>query len=142
MVVGAESSKQLRECIFHILPKDVVDLASETCLKTLMSGHNAPLEDRIEAMVSAFAEFGVSERQITDAFQKPYRKLNHLDLVRCRGILISLKDQVGQVSDFFEPESELKTDAAKKTAKKKKAVTNNKTEEIAAAISEAPAPAF
>lgn len=138
--ISSAASRRLRDCILHVIPCDVVALASETCLKTLESGHETPLKDRITSMISAFNNCSVTESQIAAKYGKPCRSLNERDMVQLRRILMSLKDGVGSVKDFFD--TEVEAEAPKKTAKKKKAVTNNKTEEIAAAISEAKAPAF
>ena len=81
-------------------------------------------------MIAAFKGCSVTESQIAAKYGKPCRSLNERDMVQLRRILMSLKDGVGSVKDFFD--TEVEAEASKKTAKKKKAVTN-KTEEIAAA---------
>lgn len=54
-----QGARALRECIFAIMPADVVAEAQETCRKTLELGDGKPLQQRITEMIGAFTGFGV-----------------------------------------------------------------------------------
>lgn len=54
-----QGARALRECIFAIMPADVVSDAQETCRKTLELGDGKPLQQRISEMIGAFVALGV-----------------------------------------------------------------------------------
>lgn len=54
-----QGARALRECIFAIMPADVVSDAQETCRKTLELGDGKPLQQRITEMIGAFVALGV-----------------------------------------------------------------------------------
>jgi hypothetical protein len=59
-----QGARALRECIFAIMPADFVAEAQEICRETLVKGDGRPLQDRISAMVAAFADLGVDVPRI------------------------------------------------------------------------------
>jgi hypothetical protein len=54
-----QGARALRQCIFAIMPADIVAEAQETCRKTLELGDGKPLQQRITEMVGAFVGLGV-----------------------------------------------------------------------------------
>ena len=105
--VANMAARRVRECIFDVIPADVKDLAIEACNRTLMTGHERPLSERIGLMVNAFSEVGVTERMLAAKWGKPVRSFNERDMVRARKILASIKDGLAQVSEFFDEESSI-----------------------------------
>lgn len=57
-------ARRVRECIFAVLPPWFVDQAKDAASKTLVDGGGVPLPQRIAATIKAYADIGVSERQL------------------------------------------------------------------------------
>lgn len=57
-------ARAVREAIFTVLPADFVAEAQERCRTTVEKGDGKPLPDRIAAMAAAFADLGVTSRQL------------------------------------------------------------------------------
>ena len=57
-------ARQLRECIFALLPDWFIRQAEDACRATLENGEGVPLSDRIGKMATAFAGIGVTVQQL------------------------------------------------------------------------------
>lgn len=61
-----EGARRLRECIFSVIPPDVVARAEEVCRETLKKGDGKPLNHRIHACIAAFVKIGVSREMMAN----------------------------------------------------------------------------
>jgi len=57
-------ARQLRECIFNLLPPWFVQAAEQQCRDTNERGDGTPLAQRIDKMLALFAKLGVTQAQI------------------------------------------------------------------------------
>lgn len=58
-------ARRLRECIFAILPKYLVQAASDECRRTLETGNSeVPLSKRVAEALTAFAKLGIDRSRI------------------------------------------------------------------------------
>lgn len=101
-LVANSAARRLRACLESVIDSDVIDLAVDECRKTLRSGHSKPLIDRIREMVSAFAEFGVTQAMIEGRIQSKAEACSENQLAGLRRIYKSLRDGVGKADDFFK----------------------------------------
>ncbi|WP_181048876.1 hypothetical protein [Mycobacterium kansasii] len=58
------AARAVRECISNVLPRWFTEEAQNVCRRTLEHGEGEPLDQRIERMVKAFHDIGVTQRQI------------------------------------------------------------------------------
>lgn len=60
-----QGARRLRECIFAVLPRWLIDAAADECMQTLKGGEDQrPLPVRLAEMVEAFAALGVGKDRI------------------------------------------------------------------------------
>lgn len=132
-MVANQGARRMRNCILAIIPRDVQDKAEAACEKALRSADGGePLSDRIAKMLVAFAGFGVSQAMIEAKIQHSVNAISLSQLAKLIRIHNSIRDKVGEVEDFFDPEpgatpktlddlvakADAKADAKKKPAKK------------------------
>lgn len=116
-IVANQGARRVRACILGIIPGDIVDNALVECEETMKRGEKEPLADRIRNMVFVFSsEFNVSKAQIEKRFQHNVESLSENEMVSLKKIYRSLKDNMAEVGDFFDPVSglEKKSDEPKK----------------------------
>ena len=64
-MVANQGARRLRSCILGIIPGDVVEAAVKECQKTLVSGNEKPLIDRVRDGIRLFEEkFSVTQEMI------------------------------------------------------------------------------
>lgn len=139
-------ARRLRARILAILPADLVQAAVDQCSKTLASGGEVPMADRIRQMLAAFKTLGVPAALIEKRLGHGLDNLTGEELADLRKIHNSLRDNMSKLGDWFgegqktsdedvpyaetppQPETERKTPPKKST-------------KGAAAVAENPAPA-
>lgn len=142
-------ARRLRENIFRVLPKSIVELGKEGCARTLESGGGVPIEDRRKTLVSAFAGINVGTEQIEKRVGCKIDALTGLDIARLRIVYQSIKRGETTAKDEFATDAaaditkELtdkkqqagkKAPAAKKTPAAKKAA-DPEPQEVAVDVS-------
>lgn len=100
-LVANQGARRLRACILGIVPQDVVEDAMSRCQKTLLSGTDEPLADRIRKMVSAFSELSVSQAMIEERLKHNLDATSVHELIELQKIYRSIKDGFGKREDFF-----------------------------------------
>lgn len=91
-----------RNCIISLIPDDIVDLVLERCRETLTkAAGEKKLEDRVAAMIKAFAEMDVSEDMIAKKVGHSVKSINEKELSILRKIFNSIKQEAGTVEQFF-----------------------------------------
>jgi len=129
-LIANNGSRRLRQCIFSVIPSDVVAEAENICRRTLMNGDGKPLDERIKACISAFEKVGVTRDMMKDHIGKDPLKMDVDDLTDMQIIYRSIED--GQpAGNFFDTEPKLKKTEKPSEAKKEsvKAKKEEKSEE-------------
>lgn len=96
-----QGARRVRAAILSVIPKDVQDMAVETCMETLNPGEKE-LPAEIKRMVDAFAQFDVTPEMIEKRLGRNMASVDGRDLVSLRGVYTSLKDGMSTVEDWFE----------------------------------------
>jgi hypothetical protein len=133
-LIANNGSRRLRQCIFAIMPADLVTEAERVCRETLQKGDGKPLDVRITSCVAAFDKVGVTREMLTEKTGHEPEKLSLNDLTDLQIIFQSIK--AGEpIDSFFTVESSLakpkEIDGApseKKTTKKTRQTRKKKTE--------------
>lgn len=127
--VANQCARRLRDCIFKILPGDVIEAASDQCKKTLESS-DVPIADQIRKMVLAFDELGVKVEHLEKRLGHKLDATIPAEIVTLKGVYKSLKDGMATREDFFDlglkaVDADIDTLIANKKSK-----VNSKTGEI------------
>lgn len=98
-----EAARRKRACILAVVPGDLVDYACDMCDDALKAKTNITKE-RLENMLKAFDEYGVSQKMIEKRIQRNLESITPAQFVALGKILNSLKDGLGKVENYFEVE--------------------------------------
>jgi len=101
-MVANQGARRLRACILGVIPGDVQDKALAECRKTLTGGSKQPLGDRVQAMVGAFSDLGVSQTMIEGRLGYRIASCDEHGLVKLRSIYTSLRDGMSSREDWFD----------------------------------------
>lgn len=107
-----QGARRLRACILGVIPGDVVEEATKQCEVTLNTKAEVTPE-RIEKLLSAFADFGVTREQIEKRIQRRIDAMTPAQLVQLGKIFNSLKDGMSAAGDWFEVAQATEGEAAK-----------------------------
>lgn len=133
-----QGARRLRACILGIIPGDIVDAAMEQIRKTLASGNEKPLADRIREMADAFGkDFSVDITMLEGFLGHKLEATSETEMVTLRGIYRSLKDGMGERSQYFTVAPEDPPPQADPKPKRGKKEAVDKTGENSAAVAEA-----
>lgn len=97
-------ARRLRSCLIDLIPRDVLDQAIECCEKTLETGDNLPLEQRIAKMLNLFSEVGVSKEMIEGMLKHKLEAVNNQELLTLSKIYTSIKDGYAPREQYFDLE--------------------------------------
>lgn len=97
-------ARRLRSCLIDLIPRDVLDQAIECCEKTLETGDNLPLEQRIAKMLNLFSEVGVSKEMIENMLKHKLEAVNNQELLTLSKIYTSIKDGYAPREQYFDLE--------------------------------------
>lgn len=102
-MVANKAARRKRSCLLAVMPGWYVDAALEACEETLRNSatNEKSIEAVREAVVSAFAEFGVSPDNIA-AKLSPIDKLDLNDIVKLRHLYAAIKDGFVKAQDAFD----------------------------------------
>jgi len=100
-MVANYGQRRVQACILEVIPGDITDAAIDQCNKTLAGGSDEPIEDRVRAIVVAFANYGVTQKMIETRLGHKLEATIEPELVILRQIYQSLKDGVAKREDFF-----------------------------------------
>lgn len=94
-MVANQAARRVRSCVLAVIPGDVIEAAVKQCDKTLRSGSDVPLADRIAAMAKTFEEeYGITGEQLRAYIGKNVDAFSENDVVRLAKVYRSLKDGV------------------------------------------------
>lgn len=114
-------ARRVREAIFAVLPRWVVDEAVDICTKTLENGGGVPLATRIANAVEKFAEMRISVDQLEAKVGLPTGRWTAVDLARLTVIFGSLQRGEAHADDEFPPRRVTAEEVAASVPKKKPA---------------------
>jgi len=102
-----EGARRLRSCILAVIPGDVTERAIARCKDTLKKGDgNAPLIDRVKAMVNGFGELGITKEMLEERLKHPADIITPDEFVEYTAIFKSLRDRESKREDWFKFEAE------------------------------------
>jgi hypothetical protein len=102
-MVANQGARRMRACILGVIPGDVKEAAVKQCEETLRVKVNVTPE-KIQNMLKAFAELGVSQEMIEGRIQRHVEAITPALLVQLTKIFNSLKDGMSAVQDWFQVE--------------------------------------
>lgn len=128
-MVANQGARRLRSCILGIIPGDVVDAAVRECQKTLVSGNDKPLIDRVRDGIRLFEEkFSVTQEMIEKYIGCKCEAFSENDMIRLNNVYRSLRDGMASREQYFdlpvlgadESESEIQDPFAKQQKSEEK----------------------
>lgn len=94
------ASKQMRGRLQALLPKWLIEAATEECKKTLAGNNDQPIDVRIRAMTQAFAKFGVKVAHLEQYLGHKLDDTLADELVDLQGVYNAIKEGTSP-SEFF-----------------------------------------
>lgn len=131
--IANQAMRRVRTCLENVIPRDIVDAARDEARKTLAT-NEAITPQKIANVVKAFSEYGVTKAQIEARLQRHLDTITPAQMVQLRRIYTSLKDGMGEPSDWFTVEA----DQPEKSTKEKAKDALRKQAKPAAAAAEQP----
>lgn len=102
-MVANQGARRLRSCILGIIPGDVVDAAVRECQKTLVSGNDKPLIDRVRNGIRLFEEkFSVTQEMIEKYIGCKCEAFSENDMIRLNNVYRSLRDGMASREQYFD----------------------------------------
>lgn len=96
-------ARRVRECIFRVLPKWLVEAAVEQCRKTLATNHDGkPFAQRVSEALAAFDAAGIKQDRI-EAKLGPVAKFTETDLAGLRVSYRSINNREVSADEEFPP---------------------------------------
>jgi len=102
-MVANQGARRLRACILGIIPLDIVEEATDECMKTLKNCNKEPIQDRISKMLSAFTEhFQINQSMLEKRLAHNLSETSEIEMVTLITIFNSLRDGMSKRGDWFE----------------------------------------
>ena len=103
-MVANKAARRKRSCLLAVMPGWYVEAALDACNDTLRNSitNGKTIEEVREAVVTAFAEFGVSPDNIAAKLSRPIDKLDPNDIVKLRHLYAAIKDGFVKAQDAFD----------------------------------------
>lgn len=114
-MVGNLGARRLRACILGVIPGDVVEAAIEQCNKTMSDKDSKPMKERLNDMVEAFLNVGVSKEMLEKrvGHKLTVEGTSETELVTLRKIFLAIRDGMGGIDQYFEVAASQKGNALK-----------------------------
>lgn len=102
-MVANKGARRKRACLLAVMPGWYVDAAVKACEETLAKSltDGKSMQEVIESLVTAFAEFGIAPSQIQEKIGKEISHLSKQDVVRLRHLYSAIKDGFVKPTDAF-----------------------------------------
>lgn len=94
-------ARRVRACILGVLPSDIVEDFLAECDKTIAGDNDIPLKERVQKMITAFEDFGVTQDMIEKRLGCKADAILPRQLVELRKIYTSIKDNFAKTADYF-----------------------------------------
>lgn len=98
--VANAASRRLRACVLRVVPGDVVEAAVKQCEKTMTTKIDVTPE-RLTAMLTQFADYGVTKGQIEKRLQRRLEAITPGMMAQLGKIFTSLRDGISTPGDWF-----------------------------------------
>jgi hypothetical protein len=132
-----QGARRVRECIFRVLPKWLIEQAVDECRKTLASNTDGkPLQVRIAEALAAFEKMGIKADRI-EAKLGPSAKWTETDLAGLKVSYRSINNREVSIDEEFPP---IVVDQAKKLADEIRKTASQQTPGVAVAANPAEDP--
>ncbi len=118
-------ARRKRACILAVIPGDVAEAAVAQCESTLKTKVDIT-PDAIKKLVAAFEPFKVTSAMIEKRIQRRIDTILPAQVIQLKRVYASLRDNMGRVEDFFQPEESAAADKPSGTADKLRAGINKK----------------
>ncbi len=102
-IVANHAARRLRAVILEVLPSWYVEEARAACRKTL-EGDKTPMSERINKVITLFAEIGVTEEMIEKKMNKEIKDLIVADILSLGKIYNSISTGMASTKDHFKIE--------------------------------------
>jgi hypothetical protein len=102
-MVANQGARRLRACILSIVPGDVVDAAVAACAKTQDTTSGDTFPERLKKMTVAFAEIGVTVKDLETKLHKKLEAFTPADLKSMGRVLLTIQDGMAKKEDYFGP---------------------------------------
>lgn len=102
-LIANQGQRRVRACILGVIPGDIIDAAVAQCENT-MNAYADTSPEGIQKMVEAFSEeFGVTKQQLEARVQRRIDTIQPAQMVALKKIYRSLRDDMSNAEDWFEP---------------------------------------
>lgn len=103
-MVANKAARRKRSCLLAVMPGWYVEAALDACNETLRNSvtNGKTIEEVREALVTAFAEFGIAPDHIAAKLGRPVDKLDPNDIVKLRHLYAAIKDGFVKAQDAFD----------------------------------------
>ena len=108
-LVANQGARRLRACILGVIPGDVIETAVRQCEQTLNASVDVTPEG-LHKLLLAFEPFGVTKHQIEKRIQCRIEAIRPAQVVQLKKVYASLRDNMSNAVDWFEPEATETTD--------------------------------
>lgn len=108
------ASKQMRGRILAMMPKWIIESASEECKKTIAGLNTEPLSVRARKMTTAFASYGVSVAHLEKYLGHGLDDILLDELINLKGVYAALMEGT-PAADFFDAPENAAATAAEQT---------------------------
>lgn len=102
-LVANQAQRRVRACILSVIPGDVTEAAMQQADVTLRTKADTSAEAMVK-LVTAFEAFGVTREQIEKRIQRRLDAIQPAQVISLRRIYASLRDDMSEAKDWFEPE--------------------------------------
>lgn len=106
------ASKQMRGRILAMMPKWIIESASEECKKTIAGANTEPLSVRARKMTAAFGAYGVTVAHLEKYLGHGLDDILLDELINLQGVYAALKDGTPAAEFFDAPTAESAADQA------------------------------
>lgn len=104
-LIANQAQRRKRACILALVPGDVVEAAMKQVEVTLSAKADTTPEG-LAKLVDAFKPFGVTQAQIEKRIQRRLESIRPAQVVALKRIYASLRDDMSEPADWFDPEEQ------------------------------------
>lgn len=127
--VANNASRRVRACILSIIPAEIMEMAMKQVAMTQKTNCDTTPEG-IRLLATAFEEFGISIKQLSEFIGKPIELIEPAEIMRLKRVYVSIRDGFALPEDYFKTEEkEPEQPEAKQESLTKKRARKEKEDE-------------
>lgn len=100
-MVANNGARRLRSCILGVIPRDIKELASQECEKTVYASIGSSLPEAISKLLASFKKLKVTKAMLEAFVGHDFEACKPSQIVRLRKIGTSIRDGISKVDDWF-----------------------------------------